>query len=414
AGRAAMARVGISRSSYYPAVSLSGSLSRSYAEQSGSAAFSGSGSGYTSSSASVQGQYTLWDSGERKALLNSARSSYTSSDQTYKANVQDLALSVETAYYGLVGAQWDLAVARDTKRQTQFHLAMAKAQQKVGLVPRSDVLQAETANANAILAVIRAEGNVTSSRAALAVLMGFPSDHSFEIQEVPLAAPLPGVPDWNTGRRRALETLPEIQAALANAESFKFSLDAAEKSYRPVVTADGSYGRQDAGNWPDLETWSIGLTLRVPLFTGFSKTYQVVQARESWKSAQMSVEATKLGSEKAAYDARTQLVTARQAVEASEKLVASARENADVAEGRYKQGLGSMLDVVDATTSLQNARLNQISARLSLLTALADWDRATGKSLLGGIDVPSTDFTSPDRENMGTGKPARMNGEVKR
>ncbi len=410
AGRAAMARIGSNRSAYWPTLSLTGDLSRSYAEQS-ARAFGAGSSAYTSSSAALQGQYTLLDSGERKAVVESSKASYLSADATFKANVQDLALSVESAYYAFEGDQWRLDVARETRKQTLFQLNMAKAQQKVGLVPYSDVLQAATADANAALGVIQAESTVTSDRAALAVFMGYSADTPIQIEDIPADAPLPKLPDWETGRERALKLLPEIQAAFQNTQALKFSLKAAQAAYRPTVTADGSYGRQDGGSWPNLETWSVGLTLHIPLFTGYAKTYQVIQAREALAGSEMDLESTKLASEKTAYDARTQFATALQSVEAAKTLVDSAKENSDVAQGRYKQGLGSMLDVVNATTALQNARLQLISARLSLLTARANWDRATGKDLLGGLALPSTASISRNPGAEDGSVPATVNGE---
>ncbi|MGC8724655.1 MAG: TolC family protein [Acidobacteriota bacterium] len=403
-GRAAMARIGSAQSAYWPTLNLSGSLSRSYTEpSSGTYRLPGTSSTATSDSAALSTQYTLWDSGQRKASVEGAKANYASSDYQFKATVQDLALSVESAYYTLEGAQWSLQVAEDTAKQTQFHLDMAQAQFDHGLVPRSDVLQAATANANAALGVIQAKSAVTSGRAALAVLMGLPADSSFEIQGSDQNAPLPGLPDWQSGKERAMATLPEIKAAFENSESFRFALRQAEVAYRPTVTVDGSYGRFDSGQWPNLEDWSVGLTVHIPLFTGFARTWQVVQAKESWEGSKMSLRETQLTSEKSAYDARTQLETAVESVKAAESLVKSAVENANVAEGQYKNGLGSMTNVVDATTALQNAKYQLVSARLSVLTAQATWDRTTGVDLLQDAELPSTSVTAGDIPALSSG-----------
>ncbi len=401
-GRAALARVGGSRSAYWPNLSANGGMTRGYAESSGTGVL-GSSSPYTSDYAQLQGQYTLWDSGVRKSSVGSVEASYKASDATYRATAQDLALQVESSYYALEGAMWSFQVAQDTRKQTQFHLEMARAQNKVGLVPMSDVLQAETADANAALAEIQAESTITSNRASLAVLMGWSADASFEIERMDASAPLPSLPDWASGKDRALSGLPEIEAAFQNSEALRFSLKQAKASYMPSVTLDGNYGRQDAGSWPNLETWSLGFTFHVPIFTGFARKYQVLQATEAWEGSKMSLQSTKLVSEKSAYDARVQLQTALKSVDAARALVRSAQENADVAEGQYKNGLGSMTNVVDATTSLNSAKLQLVSARLSSLTALATWNRTTGLDLLEGASLPST---SEPSERTGDAKPA--------
>ncbi len=392
-GRGAMARIGGNKSAYWPSLSLNGGMTRSYAESSNKALL-GPNSPYTSDYAQLQGQYTLWDSGVRKSSVGSAEASYKASDATYRATAQDLALQVESAYYALEGAMWNYQVAQETRKQTQFHLDMARAQNKVGLVPMSDVLQAETADANAALAAIQAESSVTSNKAGLAILMGWPADADFEIERMDTSAPLPSLPDWASGKDRAMKNLPEIEAAFQNSEALRYSLRQVKASYLPSVTLDGSYGRQDAGSWPNLEDWSLGFTFHVPVFTGFARKYQVIEATEAWEGSKMSLESTKLASEKAAYDARTQLQTALKSVDAAEALVRSAKENSDVAEGQYKNGLGSMTNVVDATTALNNAKLQVVSARLSSLTALAAWNRTTGLDMLEGISLPATSAPS--------------------
>ncbi len=78
--------------------------------------------------------------------------------------------------------------------------------------------------------------------------------------------------------------------------------------------------------------------------------------------------------------------------------MASAQENLDVANGQYKNGLGSMLEVNDALAALSSAKYRLISARLSVATAMIAWKRATGMDLLEGIDVPSISPQHPDGE----------------
>ncbi len=392
-GRGAMARIGVNKSAYWPTADLNGSIQRSYSEGQSGSSRSGlllPSTTSTSTDAAVSAQYTLWDSGLRKASVASAQAAYGASDATYQATVQDLALNVESAYYAVEGAQWNLQVAQETAKQTGFHLEMAQAQHQVGLVPLSDVLQASTSNANATLGTIQAQSSVTSAMASLAVFMGLPADAAFEIEATDRDTRLPELPDWRSGRERALAGLPEIKAAFETAESLRFAIKQTEASYLPSVSASGTAGRFDAGSWPNRNEWSAGLSIRIPLFTGFARTYQVLQAKEAWEGSKMNLETTKLTSEKAAYDARTQLATALQSVNAAQTLVQSAQENSDVAEGQYKNGLGSMTNVVDATTALSGAKYQLISARLAVLTALATWKRTTGLNLLDGLTPPST------------------------
>ena len=92
-GRAAMARVGSSRSAYWPTLGINGAFSESYTRPPSGA---NGNNGIASSSATLTGQYTLWDSGLRKAGLGGAQATYEATDARYASTVQDLAVSVES------------------------------------------------------------------------------------------------------------------------------------------------------------------------------------------------------------------------------------------------------------------------------------------------------------------------------
>ncbi len=400
-GRSTLARVSLSQSAYYPTLNLNGGLSRSYSEPAGS---SGSGrqslvfssATSTSDSALLSADYTVWDSGQRKAAVGEAQANYQAADASYIATLQNLALSVQTAFYNTQGALWALEVSKDTLRQADFHLEMARARNDVGLVPRSDVLKAATAQADARLAVIQAEAQVETARATLASLMGMPSDAQLQLVPANREFTPPHLPEWAANWAKARETLPEIRMAFQDSESFRYAYLGAKAAYLPTVSASATAGLFDSGNWPNRQEWSAGLQLRIPIFTGFARKYQARQARESWESSQANLQATILSSEKAAYAARITLNAAIDAVPASEAYVASAQENMDVADGQYKNGLGSMLDVNDALAALSAAKLRLIQARLNVATAMVAWRRATGIDLLEGISVPSLAPQRPD------------------
>jgi len=391
-GRSALARVGLSKSAYWPTADFAGSLQRSYSEPAGGSSRGGilfSSATNTSDNATLSAQYTIWDSGQRKASVGGAQAGYEASAANYIATVQDLAQSVETAFYTVQGAQWALEVSKDTLKQADFQLDMAQARNDVGLVPRSDVLKAATAQADARLSVIQTEALLSTSRSNLATDMGLPSDSDLQIAPANREFAPPQLPDWTSNWARARSDLPEIKAAFQQSESFRYAYLGAKAAYLPTVTAGGTAGLFDAGNWPNRQEWSASVTLRVPVFTGFARKYQALQAKEAWESSKSDLQSTVLAAEKSAYTARIALNAAIEAVPAAEAYVASAQENLDVANGQYQNGLGSMLEVNDALAALSSAKYRLISARLSVATAMLAWRRATGVDLLEGVEVSS-------------------------
>ena len=398
-GRYALAHVGASKAAYWPTLDLNGTLGRSYSEPQGTSSRSGlilGSATATATAATASAQYTLWDSGQRKAAVEGSQAGYEAADSNYQATALTLALQVESSFYTVQGAQWALEVSKDTLRQADLNYDAAKARNDVGLAARSDVLQAATTQANARLGVIQAEAALKTATATLANLMGFPADSILQIEPANRTFIPPQLPDWAQGWERAKTSLPEIKAAFATAESYRFAYLGAEAAYRPTVTANGTAGLFDSGSWPDRQEWSAGITLHVPVFTGFARKYVARQAKEAWEEYKANTQATILTAEQTAYQARISLDEAIQAVTAAEAYVASAQENSDVANGQYANGLGSQLNVIDAMAALSSARLSLISARLSVATAWVAWQRATGMDLLEGLTLPSTSQQRPD------------------
>jgi outer membrane protein TolC len=101
------------------------------------------------------------------------------------------------------------------------------------------------------------------------------------------------------------------------------------------------------------------------------------------------------GVELEVWTAYSQVIEAGQAIQAAEKLVASAEESARVAEGEYKSGTGSIIGLIDAQTARTSARTSLIQARLDWYTALAQFERAVGRTLASDRYALSDGRTAP-------------------
>ena len=139
---------------------------------------------------------------------------------------------------------------------------------------------------------------------------------------------------------------------------------------------------------------AIGLTLTLPLFTGFNTTYNVRAAQARVEVASAQRDNVRLQVALDVWTAYQSLITATQAIRTTADLLASAEQSENVALGRYKAGVGSILDVLNAQSALAAARLQRIQARL-------DWNvfRATLARALGALDSsllnPATQIRTP-------------------
>ncbi|HEV2211881.1 MAG TPA: TolC family protein [Gammaproteobacteria bacterium] len=151
----------------------------------------------------------------------------------------------------------------------------------------------------------------------------------------------------------------------------------------------GAHAYADRGSrrHPGLNTtagsYNAGLTLSFPLFTGFANQAANRQAQAAVDTAQASAEQLLQTVELEVWQAYQNLVTAASSIDTTETGLKSAQEAADVTNARYKGGLGSILDVLNAQATLANARVQEVQARLNWFAALAAMGHA-----VGGLNAP--------------------------
>ena len=124
---------------------------------------------------------------------------------------------------------------------------------------------------------------------------------------------------------------------------------------------------------PDLfdNTYSAALQLRLPLFTGFSHDYDILQSKADADLARAHLQSLEQAVVLQVWTSYYGLQTAEQRLKTVEALLRSATESHDVALGRYKAGVGTILDLLTAQAALEGARAQQVEARADWLFSLA-------------------------------------------
>jgi outer membrane protein len=123
---------------------------------------------------------------------------------------------------------------------------------------------------------------------------------------------------------------------------------------------------------------AIGIQLQVPIFSGFRRLARVEQARVGYQQALAQQEQLE---ELAKAELRTLIGNLREALarlEAQNRTVEQARRGYEIARARYRQGMGSQLELQDAELLLTQAEVNRLQAVYDALVARADLDRAMG------------------------------------
>jgi len=361
------ARLGSSKSSYLPTLSLQGSVSHDTSKT----------AGINSSSKQTQGSlsasYLLFDFGGRHANLENAEELLIAANASDDATVQSVFLSAVQAYYNLLSAQAIVDADRIAEDSARESLAAADAKYAAGAATPADRLQAKTALSQATLNRIRSEGDARNAQGSLANVMGVALNRPLQLAPAP-AMPPDLVAEKDIGRLITLarERRPDLQAADAQIKAGQASIDAARASGMPQLSLDATAaaGRTSTAlGRSNSRSGSIGLTVTVPLFSGFDTTYQVHAAEAQLENSIASRDQLANQIALQVWQSYQTMLTNSQALRTADDLVASAEASEKVSLGRYKAGVGNILDLLTAQSALASARQQQVTARYNWNTS---------------------------------------------
>jgi outer membrane protein TolC len=324
--------------------------------------------------------WTLYDFGGRTSKIRGARHLLDASTATLNRTAQQVVFTVVQGYYGVVAADASLAAANTTEDVTAHSVEIADALRTGGVATLADVLQAKTAHDQAVLAQVQAVAAAKTSRGQLAATLGFAADTPFKL----LPEPVPAEVKPLTARveelmDEAVRQRPDLAAALATRDAAEANVTAARALGRPSISFQGGRSIADSSGVPNQNYNQIGVYLTVPIFTGFNVGYNVRQAQAALAGQEASADQVRLTVSLDVWSAYYTLDSANQQLGATASLTKTAQDNQDVALGRYKSGVGTIIDVLTAQTAAANARQLRINAELGWKVARAQLALALGR-----------------------------------
>ncbi|HXH41100.1 MAG TPA: TolC family protein [Thermoanaerobaculia bacterium] len=371
--RVSEASLGSVRAAYLPTVDLDASLTRARTTPSAGATTALNGPALSLG-------YLLFDFGGRNAAAEAARQTLIAADYTHNQAIQDVILGVEQAYYDYLDAKALLTAQAATIKERQTSLDSADARHRAGVATLADVLQARTASAQAQLTYETIDGNLHRLQGTIATEMGLPASTPFEVGELPQDVPAQAVSDAvESLMARAVSDRPDLAAARAAAESARAHVKVVRAQGLPSVGIGASVGPYFTSGLSQRSTlYSAGVSLRVPLFTGFRNTYDIRAAEIETQLAGENARGLEQQIDLQVWTSYYALQTAMQRLTTSRNLLRDASESAEVAIGRYRAGIGSILDLLTAESALENARAEEVQARADWFLSVAQLGHDTG------------------------------------
>lgn len=362
--------LGASQSSYLPTVSANGS-----ALDNGGTSSASTGN---QQNVNVSLSYLLYDFGKREANVENAKQLLFAASTSENTAVQKVFLSAFQAYYLLFGSNASLEAFREAERAALESLNAANVRYTVGTATPADKLQAQTAYSQAVLNRIRAEGSVKSAQGDLGNALGMAPDVSLNLISPSLQAP-PEMFEKNIHAlmEEAKKIRPDLLSAQSKIKAYESSVKAARADNMPSFSLSSNLGHTDTTS-NSFRSSSVGLYVSIPIFNGFNTTYKIQAAREQLKISEAEYEKLSQDASLEVYKAYQSLVSETQAVRTSFDLVASAKASEELALGRYKAGVGNILDLLSAQSALASAKQQQIQALYNWYITKATLAKAMG------------------------------------
>jgi outer membrane protein len=315
--------------------------------------------------------------------LDNAKKSAHRSDVSYQSAKQELIVRVTSSYFDVLSAKDDLDFAKAEKAAIERQLEQTKQRYSVGLTAVTDVHEAQAQYDNAVTSEIRAENSVFTAEEALRVITNvYPRDlNTLNTERFSTSRPVPdSANEWQqTAEAKNLDIISQKIAV----DIAKENINIATSGHYPTLSLRGSYGKSDTDDLIDNtsgkgDSQSIGITLNVPIYSGGATSSAVSQAQSNFVAASQDLEQTHRNVVRNTRNAYNTVIAAVSAIKALEQSVVSAESALKATEAGFEVGTRTIVDVLDSTRNLYNAKRNLSSTRYNYVQSILSLKRAAG------------------------------------
>ena len=379
-----------------PSLSASGSWSWGRTEDEGTT-YNQFGFTYTSAPsvtesrnyrANVNANWTLFDGLANIAGVSQSKNNLESARLSLERLKQDIVFQTISYYYNVINTGELLKVKEDDVRQAQQNLETITERNKLGAVTLADVYAQQVTLGNAELDQIRTKNDLETAKTNLLYYLGLDVFDSYAFPDTVSIEGLDVLRNKLTEQSDSLSVLVssamdnrfDYKSALLNLESADDNITIARSGHFPRLTNSIGFS-SEANSFNKLfasKSYSVGLTLSVPIFSGFSVSNQVEIATVNAKNQQVVVSDLEREIKRNIQKTFLDLQAAEKSLNVSEKNVQSAGENFKIQQEKYSLGSSNLLDVLTATTNYTNARVAYINSQFSYIVLTEQLKYYTG------------------------------------
>lgn len=327
------------------------------------------------------------------ALSRTGQERATAAEALAKAKTEvarrGLTVTVKRAYYSLLTAQHKYAAAQQALDQAKRYIEISQSLRKGGEVARSDVVRAELLSATQEQALREAKFALDNGKLDLAILVFQNLDQAFTVTDDP-SQPAP-LPEFAELQRLAGIENPDLRVANTTLDAAKVDVKIARRSSLPSLTTDFAYGIEanafalhstvaaaaDKGSFPNLG-YFLTVSLNVPVWDWGAKNSRVRSAEARRIQASTELTATQRVLLRNLQGFYQEAQTARDQLAGLQRSLDLATENLRLNGLRYQAGEATILELVDAQTTLIQIRNGYEDGWVRYHLAIANLQTVTG------------------------------------
>jgi outer membrane protein len=349
--------------------------------------------------AGIQLVQTIYGGGKLIAAIKAARLTKEQALAQYQTILQDALLDTRTAYYDALLAQEQITVHEASVKLLQNERDDQQRRYKAGTVPEFNVLRADVQLANERPLLIQARNSFRIAKNNLSNALGYnlptniwediPIHFSDKLDAAPYQVDLP------SAIARAIETRSELVALRKTEDLQKLNIVNARSGYKPQLQVFAGYtwyNAQYAFGVPleldqKFQGYNAGAQVSWDIFDGMLTRGKVVQARADYERSKNDLADETRQIELQVRTAYSDFVEANEVLDSQKTVQAEAEEALREARARFDAGTGTQLDVLDAETSLTQARATDVQALHDYDTARAKLERAIGEDMIQTVQA---------------------------
>lgn len=330
----------------------------------------------------ISASLTVFSGGKIVWGLNVAYLELEVAEQQYRIAVNEAVYDTKVAFYSILLAKKEMEMRSEELELLTRNLEKTEDKYKNGLVPKYDVMRIEVESINARTSLIEAKNDLAVAYEDLKMLLDIDLEKPIEID----------------GELRYNERDEDLKELLLAAESESPELNVAELTERiadkevsiaigdffPLIKVFADYDHSAAG-WDNIsfneKDWEFtaGVMVEIPITDLVLTMAKKKQANAEYEKAKLELLDTTKNVEYSIRNAYYDLVESKEIIKLQKYNIELAGENLKTAEIRYENGVGTLLELLDARLAVTEAKLNHISALFNYEKSLSQIKKILGR-----------------------------------